>query len=90
MSSNPSPSGSNQNKLYTGLIATLRIIQFIGYFIVLLLTVFFILSTPSYWFGIPSFFYVLWALIACIFIYIYTQVWIAIIDLLSRIERNTR
>ncbi len=89
MSSNPSPSGSNQSKLYTGLIATLRIIQFIGYFIVFL-TVLFILGTPSYGFGIPSFFSVLWALIACIFIYIYTQVWIAIIDLLSRIERNTR
>lgn len=94
MSSNLPTSGSNQNRLYTRLITTLKIIQYIGYFFVAVVFIgIFSLFGQFTSFGINNivfFVYLLYALITCISIYITIQVLIAIIDLLSRIERNTR
>jgi hypothetical protein len=98
MSSNPPAGGSNQNRLYTRFITILKIIQFIGFFLTaLFLIVFFsffgqnlIIAGP---FGIVFLGYLIYGVITCISIisiYVFTQVLIAIIDLLSRIERNTR
>lgn len=98
MSSNLPPSSSNQNRLYTRLINILKILQLIGYFFVVfyLVTNFIaliIINRELYNINvkIELFFRLSFsALIACVSIYITTQVLIAIIDLLSRIERNTR
>lgn len=89
---------NSSTRLYTRLIRILKILQVIGYFIVLFycLLLFIISSviggTSS--FGLAANLAVWWglfsALIACAVIYITTQVSIAIVDLLSRIERNTR
>lgn len=87
MSSNLSSVNDNQNRLYTRLISTLKIIQFIGYFIVVLYFLLFLFSRLS---GLVTLFAFVWVLISCVSIYITTAVLIAIIDLLSRIERNTR
>lgn len=50
MSSNQSPNSSNQNRLYAKLITILRILQFLGYFIVILSFViqFFIFRTLTF------------------------------------------
>ena len=95
MSSNPATSGSNQNRLYTRLITTLKIIQFIGFFITALFLVIFFsffgrnltIAGP---FGTIFLGYLIYGVITCISIYVFTEVLIAIIDLLSRIELNTR
>jgi hypothetical protein len=89
MSGNLPSSSFDRDRLYTGVIAALRIVQYLGYFAVFIFTVF-VLSTPIYGAGFLGVFYIIWALTSCVFIYICTQVLIAIIDLLSRIERNTR
>ncbi len=94
MSSNQPPSGSNQNRLYTRLITTLKIIQYIGYFLVVVLFIGIFSSfgqiTSFGIFNIVLLLYLFYALITCISIYITIEVLIAIIDLLSRIEQNTR
>lgn len=95
MSSNPPPSGSNQNRLYTRFITILKIIQFLGFFLTaLFLIVFFSFFrqnlTIGGGFGIVFLGYLIYGVITCISIYVFTGVLIAIIDLLSRIERNTR
>jgi len=100
MSGNPPPSGSNQNRLYTRFITILKIIQFIGFFLTaLFLIVFFsffgqILTIGGLFggelFGIVFLGYLIYGVITCISIYVFTGGLIAIIDLLSRIERNTR
>lgn len=94
MSSNQSPNSSNQNRLYTRLITTLRILQFIGYFIVIVsfviqLSFFQSLSFQSYN-GAILLGALLYLVISCLIVYTLTEVLIAIIDLLSRIEKNTR
>ncbi|TBR58964.1 hypothetical protein B4U84_24150 [Westiellopsis prolifica IICB1] len=94
MSSNQSPNSSNQNRLYTRLITILRILQFVGYFIVIVSFViqfsfFRSLSFQSYN-GAILLGALLYLVISCIMVYIFTEVLIAIIDLLSRIEKNTR
>jgi hypothetical protein len=97
MSSNQLPSSPNGNRLYTRLITTLKILQFFGFFItVIFFIVIFsaysqalIYSTPN----IVNFFFLLpliYIIITCIIVYILTAALIAIIDLLSRIEKNTR
>ncbi len=95
MSSTPPSGGSNQNRLYTRLITTLKIIQFIGLFVTALFLVIFLsfvgrnltIGGP---FGIVFLGYLISGVITCISIYVFTEVLIAIIDLLSRIGRNTR
>lgn len=95
MSSNQPPGGSNQNRLYTRFITILKIIQFIGFFLTaLFLIVFFSFFGQNLTiggpFGIVFLAYLIYGVITCISIYVFTGVLIAIIDLLSRIERNTR
>lgn len=95
MSSNQLPISPNENRLYTRLITTLKIFQFIGYFIVGIYSiVIFSIFGQTLIFGgfnnILVFGSLIYVVIACIIIYIFTEVLIAIIDLLSRIERNTR
>ncbi|PMB51693.1 hypothetical protein CEN39_13880 [Fischerella thermalis CCMEE 5201] len=94
MSSNQSPNSSNQNRLYTRLITILRILQFIGYFIVILSFViqFSIFRTFTFepFYGAVLLGALLYLVISCIIVYTFTEVLIAIIDLLSRIEKNTR
>jgi hypothetical protein len=91
MSSNPPASDSNQNRLYTRFINILKIIQFIGYFIVVLYSLF---PARLLSFAVPAWavfvVFLILPLMGCIIVYIITQGLIAIIDLLSRIERNTR
>jgi hypothetical protein len=97
MSSNLSNNGSNQNRLYTRFITNLKILQFVGYFIAVAVNgnlLFFnrAFLNPYYRaFFNPYFSFSLFNfLISCVVIYIITESLIAIIDLLSRIERNTR
>ncbi len=96
MSSNQLPSSPNENRLYTRLITTLKIVQFVGYFIVIVLSfvLFSIFNSTLYFgfggFNIIVFVYLIYVGAICIIINIFTAVLIAIIDLLSRIERNTR
>lgn len=82
MSNNTPLNTSNQNRLYTGLINSFQILQFLGYFIVI------ISGYLRFTYNFNSF--LIYVVIICIFIYMITQSLIAIIDLLSRIERNTR
>jgi len=94
MSSNQSSNSSNQNRLYTRLITILRILQFLGYFIVILSFViqFSIFRTLTFepFYGPVLLGALLYLVISCIIVYTFTEVLIAIIDLLSRIEKNTR
>lgn len=92
MTSNLPSNNSNENRLYTKLISNLKKLQFIGYLIVVVLNLLAVFLTRGF-FGLLSsyFFYCLFkAAISCAFIYITTEVLMAILDLLSRIERNTR
>ncbi len=86
MSSNQLPSSPNENRLYTSLITTLEIVQFIGYFIVVV----FSLALLSIFSSTLVFVYLIYVVITYIIINRFIAVLIAIIDLLSRIERNTR
>lgn len=89
------PDNSNSNRLYTRFISILRIIQYIGYFVIVsfsFILTFFTVGGPA-----PSAFppialviILLQATIGCLFVYVVTQGLIAIVDLLSRIEQNTR
>lgn len=99
MSSNPLASASNQNRLYTRFITILKILQLIGYFLValisFLLTLDLMFSSPvppynAADYGWAFLVTLILIFIGCSIIYISTQGIIAIIDLLSRIERNTR
>ena len=86
---------SNQVRLYTRFISILKIIQYIGYFIVVVLSLFFFVVTGNVIAFTPFanilFIYILLqAAIGCLIVYIFTQALIALIDLLSRIEHNTR
>ena len=95
MSSNVPPSISNHNRLYTRFITALKIIQYIGYCLVAIyITVSFIslskIPSGVNGVGFITLFTLIWALVAFLTVYISTQSLIAIIDLLSRIERNTR
>lgn len=98
MSNNQLPSRYNENRLYTRLVTTLKILQFVGFFIVV---IFFIVIFSVFGqfvgqfvrFGTGNIFIFLpfiSIIITCIIIYILTAALTAIIDLLSRIERNTR
>jgi hypothetical protein len=94
MTSNPPPTDTNHNRLYSRFIKILKIIQYLGYSLVAIYVVFFVgllTLTPAPGFNVIGLvFALLWALIGFIFVYVTTQSVIAIVDLLSRIERNTR
>ncbi|XWK90049.1 MAG: hypothetical protein U7127_08380 [Phormidium sp.] len=89
MSSNISNNSSNQNRLYTRFLTHLKILQFVGYFIVVAINASVLFFNQG--FTSPFFFFSLFnVLISCVVIYVITEALRAIIDLLSRIERNTR
>ena len=92
MTSNPPPSSANPNRLYTRFIKILKIVQIIGYCIVALYAVLISINLPflGYGMGLLRLLPIVWALVSCTIVYITTQALIAIIDLLSRIEQNTR
>lgn len=85
MSSNQLPSSPNGNRLYTGLITTLKIVQFIGYCIIVVVFISLLIFRSTLVFA-----NLISVVISYIFINRFIAVLIAIIDLLSRIERNTR
>ncbi len=85
---------SNPVRLYTRFIRILKIIQYLGFFVVVLLS-FLILGLVSYYIresflAVVALVFLLQASIGCGMIYVATQALIAIVDLLSRIEQNTR
>ena len=86
---------SNPVRLYTRFIFILKIIQYLGYFVVVFLSLIFnlIFGRGILLGGYPLFIlvpFLLQASIGCGTIYVVTQGLIAIVDLLSRIEKNTR
>ena len=89
------PTNSTQPKLYTRYVATLKILQYVGYFLVaafLALILFSAISAQgsSVFLSPVIIVFVIQAAIAIGFVYIVTQGLIALVDLLSRIEANTR
>ncbi len=82
---NPKP-----NRLYTRFISVLKIIQYIGFFIVVLLSILPAVFNRGLVPPVAIFGIVLQAAIGCLIIFFFTQGLIAIVDLLSRIEHNTR
>jgi hypothetical protein len=86
---------SNPVRLYTRFILILKIIQYLGFFVVVWLS--FLLSDLVQYYVRVTFLveavalvFLLQASIGCGMIYVVTQALIAIVDLLSRIEQNTR
>jgi len=84
---------SNPVRLYTQFILLLKIIQYLGFFVVVLLGL--ILGFAGGLFrqsplAIVALLFLLQASFGCGIIYVVTQALIAIVDLLSRIEKNTR
>lgn len=75
------PSSDPQNKKYVTLIATMRLLQFLLFFMVAGMVVSSLSSTP---------FTILGLMMSIIIVYILTESVIAVVDLLSCIERNTR
>lgn len=95
MSNNQLSSRLSEKRLYTRLVTTLKILQFFGFFIVVIffIVIFSIFGRALSFFGGTDIFILLpliYVIIPCIIIYIMTAALIAIIDLLSRIEKNTR
>ena len=85
---------SNPVRPYSRFILMLKIIQFFGYFVVVLFSLIFSFFAGGIFLGgssplalVP---FLLQASIGCGTIYVITQGLIAIVDLLSRIEQNTR
>ncbi len=82
---------SNTNRLYTRFISILKIIQYLAYFLIVLFTL-----LAGFFSGAflrqPIFivFTLIQVAIVCGSVYVITQGLIAIVDLLSRIELNTR
>jgi hypothetical protein len=88
------PDNPNPSRLYTRFISILKILQYFGYFIVVFFNVIVVFLTRGGALGgfpliaiIPL---VLQVLVGCAIVYVITQGLIALIDLLSRIEHNTR
>jgi hypothetical protein len=87
---NPEP-----GRLYTKFISILKAIQYFGYSVVAAFTVIFVvgsgfLQARTFAIVIPLIFTLLYAVIGCLIVYVSIQSLIAIVDLLSRIELNTR
>ncbi len=81
---------SKPNRLYTRFISILRIIQYVGYFIVVFLSLLPVFLSRGLVPPVAIVGIVLQSVIGCAFVYLFTQGLIAIVDLLSRIEQNTR
>ncbi len=85
---------SNPVRLYTRFILILKIIQYLGYFVVVCFSLIFGFFAGGIFLGGSSLLalvpFLLQASIGCGTIYVVTQGLIAIVDLLSRIETNTR
>lgn len=85
---------SSQVRLYTRFISILKAIQYLGFFVVVVLSLFFYFV--SGYVAISPFatmfivYILLQAVVGCGIVYIFTQGMIALVDLLSRIEHNTR
>lgn len=82
-------------RLYTKFISILKAIQYFGYSVVVAFTVIFVvgsgfLQARTFAIAIPLIFTLLYAVIGCLIVYVSIQSLIAIVDLLSRIELNTR
>ena len=85
---------SNPVRLYTRFIRLLKIIQYLGYFVVVFWGLIYLvlaqgISSPGSLAPLALVF-LLPVSIGCGMIYVVTQALIAIVDLLSRIEKNTR
>jgi 4-hydroxybenzoate polyprenyltransferase len=86
---------SNPVRLYTRFIRILKIIQYLGFFVVVLLGLMYLgfaggMSPQGPLAPLALVVFLLQASIGCGMIYVVTQALIAIVDLLSRIEQNTR
>ncbi|MEQ8752710.1 MAG: hypothetical protein RID09_04210 [Coleofasciculus sp. G1-WW12-02] len=91
---------SEQGKLYTRFISNLKRIQYFGYFLVVAFSLIFLFGTGFFQVRtaganilavvFPLLVVVLQGIIGCLTVYVITQALIAIVDLLSRIELNTR
>jgi hypothetical protein len=88
---------NNQKRLYSKFISNLKIVQYLGYFVAVFFSLISVASfirgvTPSAFLSIAIALVILLlqAGFGCLIVYIVTQGLIAIIDLLSRIEQNTR
>lgn len=90
MSNISSSSIPSQGRLYQGLINTLKTLKLVGFGFVALYSLFLLTQLLSFY-GLFGFFLALTSFtIGIISVYLTIQVLIAIIDLLSRIEENTR
>jgi hypothetical protein len=82
---------SNPVRLYTQFIRVLKIIQYLGYFVVVFLgLMYFGFAGAIFLQPLALVFLLLQTSIGCVSIYVVTEALIAIVDLLSRIEQNTR
>ncbi|HAG80983.1 MAG TPA: hypothetical protein DCL61_07370 [Cyanobacteria bacterium UBA12227] len=85
---------SEQGRLYTRFISILRVIQYLGYALVVVFSLVFIgslrIAAPGLQLSLPLLLLLLQVGFACVLVYISTQGLIAVVDLLSRIEINTR
>ena len=86
---------SNPVRLYTRFILILKIIQYLGFFVVVLLGLMYLgfvqgMSPQGSLTPLALVFFLLEVSIGFGMIYVVTQGLIAIVDLLSRIEKNTR
>jgi hypothetical protein len=85
---------ANQGRLYTRFISVLKILQYVGYFVVVFFSFITVFLTGG---ALPTGFsnlllipLLVQTIVGCIIVYVITQGLIAIVDLLSRIEQNTR
>lgn len=81
---------SKPNRLYTRFISILKIIQYVGFFFVVLNSILPVFLNRGAVPPIAIVSIVLQVVIGSLFVYFFTQGLIAIVDLLSRIEHNTR
>ena len=86
---------SNRVRLYTGFIRILKIIQYLGFSVVVLLGLMYLgfaggIFIQGSFAPLALVVLLLQSSIGCGMIYVVTQALIAIVDLLSRIEQNTR
>jgi len=84
---------SNPVRLYTRFIGILKIIQYLGFFLVALWGLFSGFVAGMFRqssLATVALVFLLYLSIGCAMIYVVTQALIAIVDLLSRIEKNTR
>lgn len=87
---------SPPNRLYTRFITMLKFVQYLGYFLVVVFSLvslgFFVVPAGAGAFASPVFLILLLLQVGvgCLIVYLTTQGLIAVVDLLSHIEYNTR